>query len=384
MEFDPMIIEQLASLEVEGVISPDDKEYLHRIIEENAEAKAVYERKKAVYLQIDKVLAANPGYSKLTLDGVQRQIRRDGEIKRDRIIRVITWTAGSVAAGIVLAIGAFFYFKPTIPQPGENLLVKAEKSGILLKTPQGSTINLSIAQGPLSVDGTTLTASGKSLRYKATDSASTISQATLSVPSGKDYRLLLADGTEIFLNSATTIRFPFAFGTTREIAIDGEAYLKVANDQEKPFIVRLPEGRSVQVLGTEFNINTYDTIHQKIALVVGKVKVTKPGSTVVLHPGKESVDKEDGYNINSFDPDMTLSWINGIYRFDDISLIEFCKILPRWFGIDVILDDPKLAEQKHFTGRIDRNKNINESLRMMASFGDLKYYYDKDSVLHIK
>jgi hypothetical protein len=197
--------------------------------------------------------------------------------------------------------------------------------------------------------------------------------ATLKIPAGKDYTMNLSDGTEVQLNAATTMRFPLAFtGNKREVFINGEAYLKVS-PKEKPFIVHLPNS-TVLVLGTEFNVNTYDV--EKVALVKGAVKV----NGLLLKPGQELI----GSVINTFDEAEVLSWRQGKFVFSNTKLEDVCRIIPRIYGIGVELDNKEIG-YKRFSGVIDKNKPIENVLKALKATNGIDYYSDEDNgTFHIR
>lgn len=199
---------------------------------------------------------------------------------------------------------------------------------------------------------------------------------------GLDYMIKLPDGTEVYLNSATVLSFPTAFtGSKREISINGEAFLSVARDARHPFIVHLPHG-SVEVLGTEFNMNSYDSGVVKVALVGGVVNMKAGGHALALKPGLEGVYRKGELYTQPFDKQSTLGWRRGIYYFDNATLEQIISILPRWFGVQVKLDNTDKAGER-FTKRIYRNAPITEFLDNLKATMAIQYYI-QDEVVHIK
>src|SRR5690606_11038943 len=126
----------------------------------------------------------------------------------------------------------------------------------------------------------------------------------------------------------------------------------------RPFLVHLPHG-SVQVLGTEFNVNTYDSTQAKVSLVSGSVRMKAGSTSKLVKPGFEAVAVAgtDAIKLQTFDQTMTLSWRKGMFLFEDMPLEEICKVLPRWFGITAVMDNDRIARRK-YTGLLDRNKPI--------------------------
>ncbi|MVT07345.1 FecR family protein [Chitinophaga tropicalis] len=177
------------------------------------------------------------------------------------------------------------------------------------------------------------------------------------------------------MNSATTLKFPFKFaGNLREITIEGEAYLQVAKDPNRPFILHTPKG-AVQVLGTSFNVNTYDSGMVKVSLVEGAVAF----NSVKLNPGQAAISTTETTVTTLNENDLL--WIKGRYKLDNTPLSEITKILPRWYGIQVVIDNSKIADKK-FTGTILKSEPVEEFLDAIKITTGAEYYY-KDKILHI-
>jgi len=210
-----------------------------------------------------------------------------------------------------------------------------------------------------------------------------VSRGKLVVPKGKEYSLRLADGTQIRLNAGSTLEFPFGLpGNTREITITGEAYVNVATLAEKPFIVHTAL-TDIQVLGTEFNVNTYNPEQATISLVQGAVKVKAGKEEVILKPGLQAdYTTQKGINTYPFDKNNVLSWLEGKYQFNGTPLKEIIPILERWFDVTIKADDPTVIE-KTFKGDIRRADGIKPFLDMLETVRDAQYYYKNDTI-HIK
>ncbi|MGC4233630.1 MAG: FecR domain-containing protein [Niabella sp.] len=290
------------------------------------------------------------------------------------------------AAAIILfitTIGSLLWFS-TRHQENTKESVGLSKPSIELKLADGTTIDLSTQVGDIKANGAALNNSGNTLTFKIKSDNKSNSVNTLTVPAGLDYKVHLEDGTEVWMNSASELQFPSHFsGTSREISIRGEAYLKVTKNPEKPFIVHLPKS-TVQVLGTEFNVNTYSQHAETIALVEGSVQLNTPVGESKLSPGKEAVYIEGKpILIKTFDPSRTLSWQKGLFYFDEMKLSDICAIIPRWFGMQVTIDNPSTGN-KVFVGVLDRNQPITvfqDDLKIMA---DVDSYIDKNNILHFK
>ncbi|QEC43702.1 FecR family protein [Pseudobacter ginsenosidimutans] len=169
---------------------------------------------------------------------------------------------------------------------------------------------------------------------------------TMTVPRGRQFRLQLPDGTNVWLNSASSIRYPVVFtGAERKIAITGEAYFEVAKYPDKPFMVTVNNKARVEVLGTHFNINAYDnedSIHT--TLLEGAVRVhNRSNRNLLLKPGQQAVipANQDGAAVGialvkNVNLEKVMAWRNGLFNFEGASLQEVLKQLERWYDIEPV------------------------------------------------
>ncbi len=196
---------------------------------------------------------------------------------------------------------------------------------------------------------------------------------TISTPNGGQYRLTLADGTNVWLNAASSITFPTAFtGATREVKITGEAYFEVAKDKQHPFKV-ISENQVIEVLGTHFNVNTYnDEPAEKTTLLEGSVRVTrkskdnKETATKILVPGQQSLlyRSKASIRVQSADTEEAVAWKNGYFKFDRVDIQTIMRQVARWYNVEIeyrggISDDV-------FVGKIARSENVSGVLRILA------------------
>lgn len=262
---------------------------------------------------------------------------------------------------------------------GSNQL---NEKAITLKLADGRSITLpSQSDSTYSLGRLQLKTSNKTLSFSE-NTMGLSGENTLTVPIGMDYKVKLSDGSLVYLNSATVLSFPSRFsGPLREISINGEAFLQVAKDSFHPFIVNLPQG-TVKVLGTEFNVNSYENGVLKVALVRGAVDMKAGNRSLALKPGQEGVYQAGKLHTQAFDEQSTLGWRQGIYYFDNATLSQIVEVLPRWFGMQVDLENPEKAEER-FTGRVYRNAPITDFLNNLKTTMAIKYYI-KDSVVHFQ
>lgn len=366
MKTDKEYLTQLVLFEISGKIRDDERAELSRMIREDQEAADHYATLHATFRQ---KTASNWGP-----DDVWKAIRRR---KQQQII------GGSIKGlAALFVIGALGFLFIKSKQTTELRTLVTNKGHIKLQLSGGQIIDLSSQQGQVQAGSVTLNNQHKQLHISG--DSTKLQYATITVPAGKDYTVHLSDGSEVQLNAETQLLFPLSFkGHTREITIRGEAYMKIAAAANQPFWVHLP-GATVQVLGTEFNVNTYDSSSVKVALVKGAVKMNTDRDTSLLKPGYISeLTTGKGLTTYKYDADDVLAWRQGLHLFNNASVEEVAMLIHRFYGIPVKLDS-KEGHEKAFTGSINRNKpavNFLEGLKF-SRYAD--YYFDKDSTLHLR
>lgn len=198
-----------------------------------------------------------------------------------------------------------------------------------------------------------------------------VERHTVVVPEGKDMKLILADGTQVWLNANSRLIYPTAFkGKNREVELQGEGYFKVTHDAYHPFIVKAGDMQT-SVLGTEFNVNAFDQSNPHVTLVEGSVKV----SSVLTHktetqvagkiivPGEDAVLNEQGKIIVSHvDTDDVACWKDGIQLFNDASLREIVLQLGSWYNVNVVCHDESLLNT-HLRYMYNRRNGIEEAIK---------------------
>lgn len=204
---------------------------------------------------------------------------------------------------------------------------------------------------------------------------------TLSVPNTRSYKLQLTDGTQVWMNAATDLNFPYQFnGSSREVTVKGEAYFKVAQNAGTPFVVKV-NGVKINVLGTEFNVKAYPGEPMQISLVNGKVSVESDNDKQILQPG-QAVDLQADKKLTKvdFDETMVLGWMHGIYYFKNEELGNIVPAIERWFDVQVKLNNPSLAKI-HITGALEKQKSITDFLEMLSKTTGISYENNGGEIL---
>jgi ferric-dicitrate binding protein FerR (iron transport regulator) len=383
MDLDLAEIQGLTMDEIAGVITEEERAYLHEAIANNREAYAIWHE-----------LHQSIGPQQLQEAKESMRAEEPREIvrtSRKRQLRTVALQVGLVTIIVLFAgIELWYYLSTSSPQQQApvTFVPKINAAGnnkpIRLQLENGKQYDLSDA-GTIQAGVMTFTSIGDTLRYTASGKAG--GWARVTVPAGKEYHIVLPDGSIIQLNSSTQLTFPLQFeDNRREVTADGEAYFIVAASPSRPFVVNLPHNNVVRALGTEFNVNSYDSGKVRVALIKGAVKLEAADDSMLLKPGFEITSaSEHPLRGNRFDPDTLLSWRTGTYIFGrPTKLREMSRILPRIYGVAVKMDNNTVAE-KVFTGSLNRNQPIGEFVdNIRIADSDIYTYYDADSTLHFR
>jgi ferric-dicitrate binding protein FerR (iron transport regulator) len=284
------------------------------------------------------------------------------------------WVRYAAAAVLLLAVGAGIRMltgKHTPKTPLATTMPKLSSGGnkAILKLANGEEIVLDSAHGSIAHQGN-LNISNDSGKLDYAGKADVVEYHTLSTPRGGQYKLQLPDGTDVWLNAASSITYPTAFtGSERKVKITGEAYFEVAKNKEQAFKVNIDGRASVEVLGTSFNVNAYtdeNSIHT--TLLEGSVKMVLHQQAVVLKPGQQALIVNDKMSVTDHtDLDMVMSWKNGSFQFDHARLDEVLKQMARWYDVEVAYEHgvPDII----FSGEIKRNLDLPQALTVLSTMG---------------
>ena len=288
-----------------------------------------------------------------------------------------------IAAVLVLTIGVGFLYRNNWSFSGSNKTsksamvasrpIKPGRNTAALKLSDGSVINLDqVDAGLISTLGKTRISkdSAGSIIYANNSSAPEDARNTISVPVGGNYKVILPDGTGVWLNASSSLTYPLAFrGKTRGVSLQGEAYFEVAKNRRMPFVVQV-NSMQVTVLGTHFNVNAY-TDHAGIqtTLVEGSVRLSQGAKQVVLKPGEQGDVDPSSSNIQvaQANTNKVLAWKNGYFMFQDDDIQEIMQQIARWYDLEVEYRG-KLSNSR-FGGIYSRNKDINELLKGLELTG---------------
>ena len=204
---------------------------------------------------------------------------------------------------------------------------------------------------------------------------STISYNTIQTPKGGQYQVILPDGTKVWLNAASSLKYPEVFtGAERRVELTGEAYFEVAKNKAKPFHVK-NHNQDVEVLGTHFNIDSYlDDNTIKTTLLEGSVRVSNGKSVRILKPGEQAIAEASGAGsirlVANVDTDDETAWKNGLFQFSNADLKTILNQLERWYDINI---DYSSIPDKKYNGMVPRKAKLSEVLKMLEKTGNIKF-----------
>lgn len=285
-----------------------------------------------------------------------------------------------VAAAVffLIAGGIIYYFLQSPRQPGlasqtitvpKNELVPGTNKAILTLSNNSIVILDDARNGKLAQQGNTEVtklANGQLVYKPLEGNSAEILYNTLTTPRGGQFKLTLPDGSEVWLNAASSITYPTVFvGNERRVEITGEAYFEIAHDARKPFKVGL-NGMEVKVLGTHFNINGYnDENTVKTTLLEGSVSLSKGNAVAMLKPGQQAQLAGNGRLsvVDQVDVEQVIAWKNGYFSFNRADLKSVMRQIARWYDVDIKYEG-KIPDRQ-FGGKIDRNSKASEVLKVL-------------------
>ena len=346
-------------------LSQGEKERLKAWLEASEEHARFYERVR---------VARAKGLQEADYPAWREEFVRDLEARqrRRRIFRWRMW--GSVAAVLALGIGmACWWWMKRDEVPQEAVYVayqEPDRSKVHLVTATGEVLDLSatVSLDTLEIDGQAVIRNATGLVYAPQDSCADDSCRRMNevyVPRGAEFNLVLSDGSHVWLNSDSRLRYPSVFrGDVREVEVSGEVFFEVARDERSPFVVKV-EGLEVVVLGTKFNVNTRVAERIQTTLVEGQVAVNLPaGQSVVLEPGEmASANVVSGeVRLEQVNVQKYVAWRYGRFCFEEATMEEIMRELALWYDVEVEYRNGALKSER-FTGSLPRSESIMEILK---------------------
>ena len=300
--------------------------------------------------------------------------------------RSFTWVRWAAAAMVIVMTGSLAWFltakksgtdtiKPLAQNQVNEVLPGSDRA--ILTLGDGSTVVLDNAHnGQIGRQGAVTISklgNGQLAYSKGEVDGSAVVYNTLTTPRAGQYEVVLPDGTKVWLNNASSLRYPASFtGAERRVTVSGEGYFEVAKDKAHPFkvVVHKPqeEDALIEVLGTNFNINAYpDENLQKTTLLEGSIKFIKNGAAALVKPGQQvnTGDKGQAKVLSGIDTDEVIAWKNGYFHFADADVPTVMRQLARWYDVDIQYEGAVPA--KTFRGKIGRNLPLADVLEVLKT-----------------
>lgn len=302
--------------------------------------------------------------------------------ENDTPVRRYLWPKMAAAAVIILSIGLYWWSRGEQGGPAQQSARVAESADIppggnkaMLTLGDGSSIMLDSAKnGNLASQGNTSitkSATGELVYNTSGNADKPAVFNTVTTPKGGQYHIVLPDGSGVWLNAASSLKFPTAFsGKERSVEITGEVYFEVAHHAKMPFSVKTGT-TEITVLGTHFNVMAYaDEKVIKTTLMEGSVKVSRAGKSAVLAPGQQARIKAVSDNIvvaGDVDTEKEMAWKNGYFQFENDNLENIMRQISRWYDVDVTYEGNPGKET--FTGKLPRSGNVSKVLKILSLSG---------------
>ncbi|HEX5552880.1 MAG TPA: FecR domain-containing protein [Chitinophagaceae bacterium] len=341
-----------------------------------------------------------------SLDAIKKKIaqkqaesRESAPVSKTKVIHF--WRVAAAVAVLILFSGTIYFLshssnkRSTVPlvsvkndiQPGGNKAILTLGNGTKIVLDSTNT-------GILSIQGNTkiVKLNGGQLAYNPDPSAtpgvtsrdkvqSKVQYNTITTPRGGQYEVRLPDGSKVWLNAASSLRFPTAFtGMDREVQVTGEAYFEIAKKANQPFKVSV-KGMIVNVLGTHFNVMAYDNEPViKTTLLEGSVKITQGDKNLILKPGQEAqLNQNDGLElIKDVNVDEAVAWKNHLFWFDNDDIQSIMRQLSRWYDADVVIEG-KIPDL--FTGSIPRDVPVSKIFEVLEKTGSIRYKIENGKII---
>ena len=363
-------ISRLIDKKLMGVILTEDEEKLNAWLEEDARNKDLYRR----ILEVENFSTRDMYAKRLDVEHTWDALKEQLAGQRKRRSLFSSWQIG-VAASVILLVGIGLYWgfnkKPKVKQVEVAAHVEMGGAKAILVTSRGDEIVLQDSSVQLITLGGGMVAKndGVQVSYKENEGAGkedVLEYNTIRVPRGGEYKLFLSDNTEVFLNSDSEIRFPVKFGKgKRDVFLRGEAFFVVTKDASRPFVVNANDKMSVEVLGTQFNLQAYpDDAFVETTLNEGAVRVFNGKQGVRLRPDEQAVYDEGKFTVRKVDASSYSAWKEGRFMLLNHSLENIMTRLARWYNIDIFWENPEVKEY-HFSGELARYEDFTEILRML-------------------
>lgn len=367
----------LISKQINHGLTPDEQLELNAWLEANPSNQMVYDGLR----EGDAQQSAIDFMNSLSVDAAWKKVSGASKISRSvPVVKSLSsfrkrfaWAA---AAAAVLA-ASFFIWRTNMDEPVQSSAAPVEISPggnkATLTLADGKIISLdAVANGDIAAEGDVqVIKMDGTLQYNGANDNAEITYNTIQTPRGGKYQLVLSDGTVVWLNAASSLRFPVTFSNKeRLVELKGEAYFEVKKG-ERPFRVSLQNSSQIEVKGTAFNVNAYhDEEMLKTTLIEGKINFMNLGKTQALVPGQQirlTYEQPEKPVVEDVDVEKEIAWKNDLFIFRGMDVRSIMREISRWYDIDVVYKG-KISPET-FSGIVSRKSNLSQVLKIMEEGG---------------
>jgi transmembrane sensor len=359
-----------------GVLSASEKDAFFQLFEKDDLDPEVEDYLWQNYQQQAETTVWPEEFRQLFAARMAKRIIRSSQPIRSLPSRKTRWWRYAAAVVLIFAGSVAFLLTTKQPSPTDvtvRSVVLPGTNGAVLTLADGTQLVLdSLGNGVVaSQQGTKVVMKNGLLEYQATGNDMQAAYNTLEVPRGRQFRLTLPDGSRVWLNAASSIKYPTIFaGQERMVEVNGEAFFEVEKDAAKPFMVKVNNSSVIEVLGTSFNVNTYDDEHLiKTTLVEGSLRVNADSDRQILKPGQQA-QVQAGSSlkvVSNINISQVMAWKNGYFDFNDADLPVMMRQLERWYDIEVVYEGK--VPDVTFKGKMDRNVQLADMVGFLKNFG---------------
>jgi len=312
--------------------------------------------------------------------------------QRTRLVKLWPRIAAAIALLMTIGITGYLVFKPKsqnsqIAQtqntivPGRNQATLTLANGQKIILTKGMSGQLA-QQAGVSIGLNHLDAITYSTASSPTDTSTVYNTLATGVGEQSPYPLELSDGTKVWLNASSSIKFPVSFAgkKQRNVTLTGEAYFSVTHNENIPFKV-ITHNLITEDIGTDFNIEAYDDIDAaKTTLILGAIKVIAGSRTILLKPGQQAITDKGGLQIDDVNIEDVIAWKNGYFQFEDETLENIMRSISRWYNVQIIFTDNRLKTARY--GFVStRFANISMLLKQIEDSGNVRFKLDGSTIL---
>lgn len=374
-----------------GTLSQTDVQALQKIFEDHPSLRDQWEKYtsqgvKSSDAKFWNSLDLNQARTKILAYEPTKSTIRSVGIRSIRNLKIYVGIAASllICIGVALFLNAIRQDKQIVADQVyhyKNDVLPGEQKATLTLS-DGKTIALSHEQATLQEkNGEQLQITDGQLHYKSNNEQAELAtlKNTLTVPASGFYRMVLSDGTKVWVNSASELSYPLAFGKSiRQVELRGEAYFEVAHEKNRPFIVRTAHG-DIKVLGTAFNLKAYNSASSNVTLINGSIQLTNKNKiTKQLIPGQKAEFDGNDMRISQANIEKETAWQYGYFYFEHDKIQDIMEQLARWYAIKVIYQGQ--ITKKTFGGSISRSVSLAEALELIKRGAGVEFVIDQKTV----